>query len=98
MTNSEPLDSATAVLGFARTRRADAEAAEVDVLQAAVQWAVMHPVDSIVEAATVPGTQGELAIAGPGAPLVAEFCVAEFAAALGMSTDAGRHYLGQAVE
>ena len=29
-------------------------------------------------------------VAGPGAPLVAEFSVAEFAAALGLSTDAGR--------
>ena len=29
-------------------------------------------------------------VAGPGAPLVAEFSVAEFAAALGMTTDAGR--------
>jgi hypothetical protein len=98
MTSTEPLESATAVLGFARTRRADAEAAEVDVLRAAVQWAVMHPVDSILEAAVVPGTEGELAIAGPGAPLVAEFCVAEFAAALGMTTDAGRRFLGHAVE
>ena len=33
-----------------------------------------------------------------GAPLVAEFSVAEFAAALGLSTDAGRGYLGEAVE
>ena len=37
-------------------------------------------------------------VAGPGAPLVAEFSVAEFAAALGLSTDAGRGYLGEAVE
>ena len=40
-------------------------------------------------AATVEGTEGELAIAGPGAPLVAEFCVAELALVLEMSTDAG---------
>ena len=37
-------------------------------------------------------------IAGPGAPLVAEFSVAEFAAAVGMTTEAGRYYLGQAME
>ena len=37
-------------------------------------------------------------VAGPGAPLVAEFSVAEFAAAVGMTTDAGRAYLGEAVE
>jgi Domain of unknown function (DUF222) len=46
----------------------------------------------------VPGTQGELAIAGPGAPLVAEFCIAELALVLGMSTDAGQSYLGDALE
>ncbi|MEP9361874.1 DUF222 domain-containing protein [Nocardioides sp. CN2-186] len=46
----------------------------------------------------VDGTECELAIAGPGAPLVAEFCVAELALALGMSTDAGKRYLGDAVE
>ena len=58
----------------------------------------MNPVDSIDDAATVDGTQGELAVAGPGAPLVAEFCVGDLAMALGMSTDAGRTYLGDAVE
>jgi hypothetical protein len=37
-------------------------------------------------------------IAGPGAPWVTEFCVAEFAAALGMPTDHGRWLLGEAIE
>ena len=46
----------------------------------------------------MPGTEGELAIAGPGAPLVAEFCVPEFALAIGASTDSGHRYLGDAVE
>ena len=58
----------------------------------------MHPVESILHAAMVDGTEDELAIAGPGAPLVAEFCVAELALALGMSTNAGKRYLGDAVE
>ncbi|MCY7395785.1 MAG: HNH endonuclease, partial [Nocardioides sp.] len=40
----------------------------------------------------------ELPIAGEGAPTVAEFCVPELAAVLGLSTDAGRAYLGHAVE
>ena len=72
---------------------------EIDKLDLAIQWAVMHPVESINHgAATVDGTEGELAIAGPGAPLVAEFCVADLAFALGMSTDAGRTYLGDALE
>src|SRR3954469_12256419 len=46
----------------------------------------------------VEGTEEELRIAGPGAPPVAEFCVAEFALAVGMSTAAGQRYLGDAVE
>ncbi|HEY0950157.1 MAG TPA: HNH endonuclease, partial [Nocardioides sp.] len=64
----------------------------------ATEWAAAHPVDDLDDAATVEGTEGELAIAGPGAPLVAEFCVADFALAVGVTTDAGRSYLGDAVE
>jgi hypothetical protein len=69
------------------------------MIQAAVQWAVIHPADSITDAAVLVG-YGEqaLPLAGDGAPLVAEFCVAELAAALGLSTDAGRRYLGHALE
>jgi len=37
-------------------------------------------------------------LAGPGAPLVAEFSVAEFAAAIGVGTETGKHYLGHALE
>ncbi len=61
----------------------------------------MHSVDSLADAAHLwersYGDTG-VPVAGPGAPLVAEFSVAEFAAALGLSTDAGRGYLGEAVE
>ena len=39
-----------------------------------------------------------IAVAGPGAPLVAEFSVAEFAAAIGLPSEAGKRYVGQAVE
>ena len=37
-------------------------------------------------------------VAGEGAPLVAEFAVTEFAAAIGVSTDAGKRYVGHALE
>ena len=43
------------------------------------------------------GDQG-MPLAGEGAPLVAEFAVTEFAAAIGLSTDAGKSYVGQALE
>ena len=59
----------------------------------------MHSVDSLAEAATV-WDHGEtgIPVAGPGAPLVAEFSVTEFAAAIGLPTEAGKAYLGEAVE
>ena len=56
---------------------------EVREFAMTAEWADLHPVESIWDAATVEGTEGELAIAGAGAPLVAEFCVAELACALG---------------
>ena len=46
----------------------------------------------------MPGTQGEVAIAGPGAPLVAEFACAELAAALGVPTEWGTRLAGDALE
>src|SRR3954453_2953896 len=58
----------------------------------------MHSVDSMDDAATWPGTEGEVALAGAGAPLVAEFAVAELAVALGVSADAARGFLGEAME
>ena len=57
--------------------------------------------DSILEAETLAaGAYGEagMPVAGEGAPWVAEFSVTEFAAALGMSTDAGKRYVGHALE
>ena len=94
----ESYDSPDQVLAALHTEHQVACAAEIRKLQAAVHWAHMHPVESITHAATVEGTEGELAIAGDGAPLVAEFCIADLALALGMSTDAGRTYLGDALE
>jgi hypothetical protein len=59
----------------------------------------MHSVDSLDEAATV-WDHGEtgMPVAGPGAPLIGEFSVTEFAAAIGLPTEAGKAYLGEAVE
>jgi hypothetical protein len=95
MAATQTLDTAGAVLAAVREDKLTAEAAEVRMFQRAVDWAAMHSVDSIGPAAV---WEGELPIAGDGAPLVAEFCVAEFALAIGKPTDAGRAYLGEAVE
>jgi hypothetical protein len=95
MAATTDLDTAGAVLAAARDETLAAEMAEVRRFQRAADWAAMHSVDSIGPAAV---WEGELPIAGDGAPLVAEFCVAEFALAIDKSTDAGRAYLGEAVE
>jgi 5-methylcytosine-specific restriction endonuclease McrA len=89
-------DTAAGLLAFARDRRAAADAAEVDLLRAACSWADLHPAESIGDAVRFGDTP--VPVAGPGAPLVAEFCVAEFAAALGLPTETGKAYLGEALE
>ncbi len=60
----------------------------------------MHSTDSIDDAATIADRYGDtgMPVAGEGAPLVAEFAITEFAAAIGVSTDAGRRYVGHALE
>ena len=84
------------MLAFARDRRAAADAAEVDLLRAACAWADLHPAESIGDAVRFGDTP--VPVAGEGAPLVAEFCVAEFAAAVGLPTETGKAYLGEALE
>src|SRR6185503_919662 len=93
------LDTAAAVLAAVREDRSLVDAAESNKLEAAVTWAAMHSVDSLDEAATV-WDHGEtgMPVAGPGAPLIGEFSVTEFAAAIGLPTEAGKAYLGEAVE
>ena len=91
-------DTAAGVLAAARDRRRAADLAEADLCRLAVEWAVLHPADSIHEPATFVLSgfgQTDLALAGEGAPTVAEYAVPELAAALGMSTEAGKRFLGR---
>ena len=66
----------------------------------AARWADLHPPESIHSAATftVPGCEHEEPIAGEGAPLVAEFCLAELGTVLGISTTAAKKLVGHALE
>ncbi|WP_166134866.1 HNH endonuclease signature motif containing protein [Nocardioides ochotonae] len=94
-------DSPAAVLAFAQARRAAAQRAEIDVLEAALVWASMHPEESVADQIPTTGLVfGELAVplAGEGTPLVAEFAPMEFGAALGLSTDSARSLVGDALE
>ena len=84
----------------ARDSRVAADKAEADVLLAAVTWAEQHPPESIHDAATWSTRGGDcsLPLAGQGAPLVTEFCIAEFAAAIGRSTESGRIKIAHGLE
>src|SRR3954464_7253700 len=100
-TSIEDLESPLDVLAFARACQIEADRAQSAQFTAAVIWAEQHPPESIDEAATwLAGKGGDTGIplAGEGAPLVAEFCVAEFALAIGRSTDSGRAMIAHAVE
>ncbi|MCB8956335.1 MAG: DUF222 domain-containing protein [Nocardioides sp.] len=84
------------VIAAARATRDAMTGLEVELLLHAVEWVRLHPgeeVDTSVE-----WGMRELEIAGDGAPTIDEGAVAEFALAIGHSTDSGRRYLGDAVE
>ena len=93
-------DTPAAVLAFAQSRRAAAQRAEIDVVEAALVWAAMHPEESVSTSSSQGLVFGEMAVplAGEGTPLVAEFAPMEFGAALGMSTDGARALVGDALE
>lgn len=97
----DPDDTTSDLLAAVRTSRAVAEQADRDVLIAAARFAALHSVDSPQEAARLDGDMfGDrmLPLAGSGAPLVSEAAAVEFSAALGRSTQAGKKFLGDAVE
>ncbi len=74
---------------------------EIRKLRLTVDWAVENTVEADGEwAAHQVSLFGDraLPIAGPGAPLVSEFALMEYAATLGMSTDAGKAYVGKTLE
>jgi hypothetical protein len=92
--------SAAEVLCAIRDRKAVEDRAAADQLVLVATWADLHPPESIHDAAsfTVPGCKHEEPIAGEGAPLVAEFCVAELGTTLGISTIAAKKLIGHALE
>ncbi|MBD8868177.1 HNH endonuclease signature motif containing protein [Nocardioides donggukensis] len=100
-TTAPETDTADAVLASARDLRRTADRAEAGLLVQACRWADLHPPEGIAPAATMScrlfGDTG-LPVAGVGAPEVAEFCVAEFASAVGLGTEAGKALIGEALE
>jgi hypothetical protein len=93
-----PADPAEVLLAARAARRA-ADEAERRLLRLAVHWAGQHAVEEDSGDEACFWADGEpVRIAGDGAPLVAEDAVAELAASLSMSTDAGKHLVGDALE
>ncbi|NPC95928.1 HNH endonuclease signature motif containing protein [Nocardioides sp. zg-DK7169] len=93
-------DTPAAVLAFAQARRAAAQRAEVDVLEAALVWAAMHPEEPVSPTPTTGLVFGEVSVplADEGTPLVAEFAPMELSAALALSTDSAKALIGDALE
>ncbi|RNL63050.1 HNH endonuclease [Nocardioides marmoriginsengisoli] len=87
------------VLAAAREHKAAADRAEVSLLNDALAWARLHLVaeDAGSDDAATWG-DSPVPIAGPGAPTVSEFCLAEFAAAIGRTTESGRFMIAHALE
>ena len=83
-------------------QRAAAHQAEVREIELAVDWALLHPCPE--DGTPASWGDGRLfqeqvtPLAGPGAPTVAEFAPADLAAALGVSFNAGRQLLADALE
>ena len=87
-------DSAEQVLTAAREARAAADRAEVRILELALDWAVMHRLDT----SSLFEFERPILLGGAGTPEVSEYCVSEFAAALHISTDSGRCLIADALE
>ena len=92
--------SASDLLSAARDARSIENAAAARQLVLAARWADLHPPESIHTAATftIPGCEHEEPIAGDGCPLVAEFCIPELGAVLGMSQVSAKKLIGHALE
>ncbi|PKH40984.1 HNH endonuclease signature motif containing protein [Nocardioides alpinus] len=98
----EDLD-ASGILTSIRTARATEDAAAARQLTLAAAWADLHPPESLHGAASFTTTGGlgrehQEPIAGPGCPLVAEFCIAELGTVLGITTTSAKKLIGHALE
>lgn len=91
----------SAVLDRARAALLGGRRADVELLVAALEWAVSHPASSVYDVAGWGDEdlcgEGFLPLAGEGAPWVTEFAPCELAAELGWSTDPAKQLMGDAL-
>ena len=67
-------------------------------LTAAVEWAALHEATGTGDAAYWWEAGRMIPLAGAGAPEIAEYAIAEFATALGVTTESGRRLIGHGLE
>ncbi len=97
--NSFEQPTPVGLLDAVRTAKRAEMSAQVDQLELVIEWCAAHEVDADRASTYVEfGRDTGLALAGEGAPFVSEFAVVELAAALGMTTDAGKRYVGRVLE
>lgn len=95
--HGDPPVEPAAVLAAVRAAQEREDQAGRDKLRLAAAWAALHPAES-VDPDGRSGREEPVPVAGPGAPLVADFAVVELAAVLGMTPYAARRLIGDAVE
>src|SRR5262245_6063377 len=87
------------VLEFAGACAETARRAEVDLLHAAYQWAVVHSADRLDPAETAkPGRERARRFGGAGTPEVTEFAAAELGARIGRSPYVARALVADALD
>ncbi len=86
------------VLAAARAASIAEQAAGVAKLVAAVEWAALHEPTGTGDAAYWWEAGHMVPLAGEGAPEIGEYAIAEFATALGVTTEAGRRLIGHGLE
>ncbi len=96
MTTTAPAPSLAEVRAVSLDRRR----AEVDEIVAVVTWLEQHVVDqrTSTDVAVAAFGDGELLLAGVGAPAVSEAAVVELLTTLGRSDSAGRVFVGRCLE
>jgi hypothetical protein len=91
--------SRTELLDHLDVLHATQRRAEVEILRAAAQHAVLHNPETLDPAVTkLHGRERAKRFGGHGTPHVAEFAAAEFGARLGMSTYSARELIGDALD
>jgi hypothetical protein len=85
------------VLAFAGVNAEAQRVAELNVMRAAYQWAVLHSPDRLRDTNT-PGAEKARRYGGEGTPQVCEFAAAAFGARTAMTTHAARELMGDMLD